>query len=303
MHHVATETIPFREWETWVRIASPEAPQPGAIPLIVLHGGPGIGHNYVRNIAELADAGRTVIHYDQLGCGNSTHLPDAPAEFWNPQLFVDEFLNLVEHLGLTEYHLLGQSWGGMLAAEIATRQPAGLRGLMICNSPASMQLWSEAAAELRAQLPADVQDALDRHEQAGTIFDPEYLSAADVFYQRHVCMLTPTPTDYQESVDQMEAEPTVYHTMNGPNEFHVIGSMRSWTIIDRLGAIDTPTLVVAGEHDEATPLTWQPFVDGISGATSHVFPDASHCAHLEHPDAFRSVIGEFLASHDPLHRS
>jgi L-proline amide hydrolase len=298
VHDLTTTTIPFREWETWVRVASPREPQSGALPLIVLHGGPGMAHNYVRNIAELADIGRTVIHYDQLGCGNSTHLPEAPLEFWNPQLFVDEFMNLVERLGLTQYHLLGQSWGGMLGAEIATRRPAGLRSLMICNSPASMRLWTEGAAELRSELPLDVQDALTRHEQAGTVLDPEYLVATDVFYQRHVCMVTPTPSDFQESVVQMEAEPTVYHTMNGPNEFHVVGSLRTWSIVDRLGLIDTPTLVVAGEHDEATPATWQPFVEGIAGATGHVFPDASHCVHLEHPDAFRSVIGEFLASHD-----
>jgi L-proline amide hydrolase len=188
----------------------------------------------------------------------------------------------------------------MLGAEIATRRPAGLRSLMICNSPASMQLWTEGAAELRGLLPPDVQDALTRHEQAGTILDPEYLAATDVFYHRHVCMLTPTPPDFQDSVDQMEAEPTVYHTMNGPNEFHVIGTLRSWSIIDRLAAIDVPTLVVAGEHDEATPVTWRPFVDGIAGATSHVFPGASHCVHLEHPDAFRSVIGDFLARHDSV---
>lgn len=298
MPHISTTTIPFREWETWVRITEPEHPRAGAFPLIVLHGGPGMAHNYVRNIGELASTGRTVIHYDQLGCGNSTHLPEAPAEFWNPQLFVDEFLNLVDHLGLTDYHVLGQSWGGMLAAEIATRRPAGLASVMICNSPASMQLWAEGASALRAKLPANVQDALTRHEEAGSILDPEYLRAADVFYKRHVCMITPNPVDFQESVDQMEAEPTVYHTMNGPNEFHVIGSMRSWSIIDRLGDISAPTLVVAGENDEATPETWQPFVDGIAGATSHVFPSASHCVHLEHPAEFRAVIGNFIASHD-----
>jgi L-proline amide hydrolase len=91
VHEVATMTIPFREWETWVRVASPREPRAGALPLIVLHGGPGMAHNYVRNIAELADAGRTVIHYDQLGCGNSTHLPESPAEFWNPQLCSTSF--------------------------------------------------------------------------------------------------------------------------------------------------------------------------------------------------------------------
>nr|MDT0525190.1 alpha/beta fold hydrolase [Streptomyces sp. DSM 41633] len=151
----------FRGHETWVQITTPESARPGALPLFVLHGGPGMAHNYVANIAALADeTGRTVIHYDQLGCGNSTHLPDAPAGFWTPQLFVDEFHTVRDALGIDRYHVLGQSWGGMLGAEIAVRVPEGLASLSICNSPASMQLWVEGAAELRAQLPPEVRSAL-----------------------------------------------------------------------------------------------------------------------------------------------
>ncbi|ARC56672.1 L-amino acid amidase [Frondihabitans sp. 762G35] len=299
MSIVTEDTMPFHEGETWLRVTEPETPTPGALPLIVLHGGPGMAHDYVKNLAALADeTGRTVVHYDQFGCGRSTHRPEAPASFWNADLFVEEFAALVEHLGFAEYHVLGQSWGGMLGAEIAVTRPVGLRSLAICNSPASMQLWVEGAAELRSALPAETQEALDRHESAGTTDDPEYLAATAVFYERHVCRITPTPQDFADSEAQMEHEPTVYHTMNGPNEFHVIGTMRDWTIVDRLGEVTAPTLVVAGEFDEATPATWQPFVDGIAGATSHVFPGASHCTHLEQPEAFRDVISGFLARND-----
>lgn len=298
MPTVSTLSIPFREWQTWVQVTTPEAPRAEALPLVVLHGGPGMAHDYVRNIAELADTGRTVIHYDQLGCGRSTHLPDAPSDFWTPQLFVDEFENVVRHLGFEKVHVLGQSWGGMLGAEIAVRRIARVQSLAICNSPASMQLWVEGASELRAQLPPEVLDALARHEADGTVADPEYLGAAEVFYERHVCRVIPTPLDFVDSEAQMEAEPTVYHTMNGPNEFHVIGTLRDWTVVDRLPAVDVPTLVVAGEFDEATPAAWQPFLDLIPGAVGHVFPGASHCTHLEQPEEFRAVIARFLQQHD-----
>lgn len=296
---VQTRTVPFRDHQTWVRITEPTTPRDGLLPLIVLHGGPGMAHNYVRNIAELADeTGRRVVHYDQIGCGNSTHLPEAPADFWTPALFVEEFHNLRAALGIEQYHLLGQSWGGMLGAEIAVLQPPGLASLSICNSPASMELWVAGAAELRAQLPPETQAALDRHEADGTVTDPEYLAATEEFYVRHVCRVVPPPADFVETVEQMEAEPTVYHTMNGPNEFHVVGTLRDWSIIDRLGSIAAPTLVVAGEFDEATPATWAPFVDRIPDVRSHVFADASHCSHLEKPAEFRAVIAEFLAAHD-----
>lgn len=297
---ITSRRVPFREHETWVRITTPETPNPAALPLFVLHGGPGMAHNYVRNIAELADeTGRTVIHYDQLGCGNSTHLPDAPAEFWTPALFVEEFHTVRAALGIDEYHLLGQSWGGMLGAEIAVRRPAGLKSLLICNSPASMELWMAGCAELRTQLPPDISAALTRHEEAGTVDDPEYLDATDEFYARHLCRVVPMPQDLTDTIAQMEAEPTVYHTMNGPNEFHVMGTLRDWSIIDRLPEITAPTLVIAGEFDEATPTAWQPYVDNIADAVSHVFPGTSHCSHLEKPTEFRAVVAAFLANHDP----
>lgn len=293
-----THTIPFGNAMTWAKVWTPEAPVPGALPLVVLHGGPGMAHNYLLNLAELTSTGRTVILYDQLGCGNSTHLPEADADFWVPQVFVDEFHNLLAYFDLDQYHLLGQSWGGMLGAEIAVRQPEGMASLAICNSPASMGLWMEAAAGLRSDLPTDVQEALTRHEAAGTVDHSEYKAAAAVFYERHVCRVSPMPQDFVDSEAQMEAEPTVYHTMNGPNEFHILGTLRNWSVITRLPQITAPTLVVAGEFDEATPATWAPFVSAIPTVTSHVFAGASHCSHLEQPEIFRATIAAHLAAHD-----
>lgn len=297
-HHmfmrVHESTIPFHDGFTWVRTSTPDAPRDLA-PVIVLHGGPGMAHDYVQNIANLADlTGRTVIHYDQIGCGRSSHHPDAPADRWTPEYFVEEFHSLREHLGIDSYHVLGQSWGGMLGSEIAVRRPDGLLGLMICNSPASMPLWSSEAGRLREALPEPARTALTEHEAAGTLDHPDYVHATRLFYERHVCRSVPMPQDFVDSETQMLADPTVYHTMNGPNEFHVIGTLRDWSVIDRLPQIQAPTLVVAGEHDEATPATWQPFRDLIPGAVSHVFPGASHCVHLEQPEAFLGAIADFL---------
>jgi L-proline amide hydrolase len=296
---VDTRKVPFHDLETWVQVTTPEHPVEGALPLVLLHGGPGMAHDYLRNLGALADeTGRTVVHYDQVGCGRSSHRPDAPADFWTPELFVEEFRNVVAALGLGRYHVLGQSWGGMLGAEIAVTRPEGLASLVISNSPASMQLWVEGANALRAQLPQETQDALDRHESDGTIDDPEYLAATQVFYERHVCRVVPMPQDFIDSEQQMLADPTVYHTMNGVNEFFVTGTMADWTVVDRLDAVVAPTLVIAGEFDEATPETWAPFVERIADVRSHVFAGASHCTNLEQPEAFRAVVSAFLAEHD-----
>ena len=147
-------------------------------PLVVAHGGPGCSHDYLLALAEIARSGRAVVHYDQVGGGRSTLLPDEGADFWTVDFFLDELDNLLGHLGIEDhYHLLGQSWGGMLAAEHAIRQPRGLVSLILSNSPASMDLWASEAAKLRAELPEEVAATLDRHEANDTTDDPEYLAA------------------------------------------------------------------------------------------------------------------------------
>jgi L-proline amide hydrolase len=153
----------------------------------------------------------------------------------------------------------------MLAAEHAVTQPKGLRALVIANSPASMELWVREANRLRDELPPQVQATLLRHERAGTTEDPEYKEAVRVFYDRHVCRVTPWPEEVARTFKAIDEDPTVYMTMNGPSEFHVIGNLKTWSIIDRLDRIRVPTLLISGRYDEATPAVVQPFADQDQG--------------------------------------
>jgi L-proline amide hydrolase len=239
------------------------------------------------------------VFYDQLGCGRSQHLPDAPHGFWRPELFCRELDALLAHLQISDrYHLLGQSWGGMLAMEHALRQPPGLRSLVIANSPASMRLWIQEANRLRRLLPEDVQQTLTRHEDAGTTDSEEYQQAMMRFYERHLCRIVPFPEELQRTFDLLEEDPTVYHTMNGPSEFHVIGTLTGWDITPRLNEIRLPVLVISGEYDEATPAVVSPLVDALPDARWELIEEASHSTHLEQPERFRELVAAFLDSHD-----
>ncbi|QOL13972.1 proline iminopeptidase-family hydrolase [Dickeya dianthicola] len=292
-YNVCEGYAPFREYQTWYRVCGDLASP--LTPLVVAHGGPGCTHDYVDAFRDLAQTGRPVIHYDQTGNGRSTHLRDKPTGFWQVALFLDELDNLLRHLGIAQrYALLGQSWGGMLAAEHAVRQPAGLQGVVIANSPASMPLWLSAAARLRAALPPAVQATLLAHEQAGMLDSDAYRAASQVFYQRHVCRLDPWPDEVKRTFAAMNDDPTVYHAMNGPTEFHVIGSMKDWSIIDRLHAINVPTLLISGEYDEAAPEVVQPFADRIRNSEWVIFKHSSHMPHVEERAACMAVVGEFL---------
>lgn len=279
------------DFRTWYRVTGDLG---AGVPLVALHGGPGAPHDYLLTVADLATSGRAVVHYDQLGCGRSQHLPDRGADFWTPQLFLAELDAVLAHLGIEAYDLLGQSWGGMLAAEHAVRQPEGLRRLVIADSPASMQLWSAEAGRLRAELPAEVAAALTEYEAREQYDAPEYLAAMQVFYDRHVCRVVPNPAEVTATFTAIEADPTVYHTMNGPTEFTVLGSLQGWTIIDRLELIDAPTLLVSGQYDEATRACVQPFADAIDDVAWVVFEHSSHMPHVEERELFMAVVGEFL---------
>jgi L-proline amide hydrolase len=182
----------------------------------------------------------------------------------------------------------------MLAAEHAVRRPPGLRRLVIANSPAAMSLWISAAAELRAKLPREVRETLTAHEEAGTTDTPEYKAATEEFYRRHMCRTDPMPAEVKQTFDWMDEDPTVYQTMNGPTEFHVIGTMRTWSVIDRLPAIAVPTLVINGAHDEATDDTVRPYVDHIPDARWIRFPDSSHLPHVEEREAYMTAVADFL---------
>ncbi len=265
------------------------------VPVVVCHGGPGGTHDYVRAFAALAHDGRQVALYDQVGNGRSQHLPDAPAVFWTVELFRTELNALVRQLGWDGgYHVLGQSWGGMLAMEHALEHPPGLRSIVVADSPASIPLWVEEANRLRADLPAEARDALARHEAAGTTDSREYLDAMDVFYRRHVCRLDPWPDDVVRTFAAIEQDPTVYGTMNGPSEFHVVGSIRDWQSKDRLGEIQVPTLLVSGRHDEATPRIVGEIHARIPGSEWVLFEDSSHMPHVEEPERCRAAVEAFL---------
>lgn len=211
--------------QTWYRVYGDLDPNnTSVVPLVVLHGGPGACHNYMMPLADLAVEGKDgsnapaipVILYDQIGNGLSTHYPEhmGDGEFWSMDLFIAELENLTRQLGISHrFDILGQSWGGMLAAELAIRQPPGLRRLVIADSLADMMLWVEAVNRLRATLPAEIQEVLTKCEEEGRTESEEYETACMSFYTQFLCRLDPWPQELSDSLEwAMKKDPTVYLT-------------------------------------------------------------------------------------------
>jgi L-proline amide hydrolase len=287
----------WRVGRTWYRVVG-DLDGGGKLPVVILHGGPGAAHDYCQPIADLSRSGRGCVLYDQFGCGRSQHWPDAPSSFWTVDLFKEELRTLTQHLGIDDgYIVVGQSWGGMLAMEHALEHPAGLRAIVVCDSPASMRVWVSEANRLRQLLPAGVNETLLRNERAATTDSAEYKAAVRVFDDHYVCRV-PRPACVEASFQQIDADPTVYHTMNGPSEFHVVGSLLDWDIRDKLPSISVPTLLVSGRYDEATPDMVSEIHGLIPGSAWALFEESSHMPHVEEPDAFLERVGVFLEGID-----
>jgi proline-specific peptidase len=263
----------------------------GGVPLLTLHGGPGAGHDYLESLEALA-ADRMVVFYDQLGCGHSDR-PDDPS-LWRMDRFVDEVDAVRSALGLEQIHLLGSSWGGWLAIEYMLSGARGVLGLVLASTSASVSQFVSEAERLKAALPPEVHETLRRHEDAGELHHPEYEDAVMEFYKRHLCRLDPWPGPLIRSVENLEGN-QVYETMNGPNEFYVIGNLKDWDRTGRLGEIGVPTLVTVGRHDEITPACAETIRRGIPDSEMRIFEESAHVAHLEETEAYVKVVADFMA--------
>jgi L-proline amide hydrolase len=192
------------------------------------------------------------------------------------ETFVEELDNLRAGLGLERIHLLGSSWGGMLALEYAFTGPEGLASLVLNSTPTSAPRWAEETLRLYGELPSGLDEK----------------AAEEEFKRRHICRLDPEP----EVLTRTRATfgLAVYTAMWGPTEYTVTGTLRDWEVIGRLGEIRVPVLVTSGRHDECTPALVEPLRAGIDGAEWVLFEESAHMAYLEEPERYLEVVRGFL---------
>jgi len=262
-------------------------------PLLAVHGGPGLPHNYISSLARLADE-REVIFWDQLGCGNS----ECPSnkELWTMERSVAEMDAVVRALGLKRFHVFGNSWGGMLAQQYALDVKSGAVSLTISNSIASIPQFSKMVARLKSELDPATQSAIDRHEAAGTTYSAEYQSAIRTWNETYLCRVRPWPRELEEAFQKMGSE--VFEMMFGLSDFHIVGTIRNWDVFDRLPEIALPTLVLAGRFDECAPEHMREMHQRIAGSRFELFESSSHMPFIEEPERFDQVMRDFLRSHD-----
>lgn len=263
------------------------------LPLLVVHGGPGLPHSYLRSLERLGDE-REVVFWDQLGCGASERPSDR--QLWTMQRSVAEMDAVVTGLGLNRFHVFGNSWGGMLAQQYALDVTSGAVSLIISNSIASIPQFSEMVARLKGELDPATQSAIDRHEAAGTTRTAEYQDAIRTWNETYLCRVRPWPPELLAAFAAMGTE--IFETMFGPSDFHIVGTIRDWDVFDRLAEIALPTLILAGRFDECVPEHMWAMHRRIPGSRFEFFESSAHMPFIEEPNKFDRVMRDFLRPHD-----
>lgn len=262
-------------------------------PLLVLHGGPGIPHDYLANLALLGDE-RPVVFYDQLGCGQS----DRPADpaLWTRERFARELAAVRAALGLDEVILYGHSWGSILAVDYlsgrAGERPRGVRGVILAGPALSIPRWVADSRRLMATLPPEVGQAIQEGERTGQTGTEAYQASTQVYYRHFVCRADPWPPELERAFAGMGAE--VYGSMNGPTEFTITGPLKDVDVTAQLRGLDLPLLFLCGEHDEATPEATRSYAALAPRADVLVIEDASHVANYDQPEAYLSALRGWL---------
>ncbi|HEY2071262.1 MAG TPA: proline iminopeptidase-family hydrolase [Rhizomicrobium sp.] len=267
----------------WRRLG--DGPKP---PLVLLHGGPGMGHDYLLPLGSLAQ-GREIIFYDQLGCGRS----DAPEE---PQLYtIEQFATrlevLREALKLPRIVLYGHSWGGILAIEyLASRKRLGVERLILSNALASARQANDGIFGLMSKMPGG--ERLVTLERGRDYGSPEYTTLANAFSDLHQCRADPKPPELEASIANAMQSPCVSIMAGGG--ITITGNLKNWDRRARLASFDMPTLIVTGEFDEIARDCHETMRDAIPGARLAVMPGCSHLLMSEAPVAYNTLLRNFI---------
>lgn len=252
------------------------------------------GHSgYLKGLGALG-AHRQVVRYDQLGCGASDR-PSSP-ELWTMARAVAELRDVIGAVSEQPVHLLGHSWGGLVALEVALADPQRVASLVLASTPVSIPDYETDMDRLRRELPRAVLDVLTAHENNGTTASDAYQGAVLEFRRRHLCRREPWSPEFLAQLAEANFE--VFTALWGTSPFAATGRLVGYDRTASLPSVRVPVLFTAGRYDTATPERAALHRRAVAEAELAVFEHSAHMAMLEEPEAFIETLGAFLARVD-----
>ncbi len=282
--------MPFEGFKTYYRIVG-EGTE-GKKPLVLLHGGPGSTHNYFEVLDKIAETGRQVIMYDQIGCGNS--FVEGHPELFNADTWIKELIELRKHLGLEEIHLLGQSWGGMQAIWYAIEyKPKGIKSYILSSTLSSAKLWEQEQKRRISYMNEEDQKALLEPDYDSK----EYADALDRFMKMY-CAGEVTEESPECLRRPKKSGSEAYVVGWGQNEFSPTGTLAGYEFTERLHEIKEPCLITSGAIDLCSPYIAKTMYDRIPNSKWELFEYSRHMPFVEENDKYMEVLIKWLDAND-----
>lgn len=265
------------------------------IKVLLLHGGPAMTHEYMEAFESFFPEKEIEFYeYDQLG----SYYSDQPTDtsLWTINRFVNEVEQVRTALGLdsSNFFLLGNSWGGLLAMEYALKYQQHLKGLIICNMMASCPDYGKYADSVLAKQmdPAVLKEIRDLEAQKKTD-SPRYMELLTAnYYTKHICRLPEWPDPVNRSLKHVNG--AVYTYMQGPSEFGIGGILANWDRKADLPKITVPTLTVGAKFDTMDPEHMRWMSTQVKNGQYLYCPNGSHLSIWDDQQVFMTGVINFI---------
>ncbi|WP_346934405.1 proline iminopeptidase [Clostridium sp.] len=286
--------MPFEGFKTYYRIVGEGSI--GKKPLVLLHGGPGSTHNYFEMLDKVAESGRQVIMYDQIGCGKS--FVEGHPELFNADTWIKELVELRKYLDLEEIHLLGQSWGGMQAIWYAIDyKPKGIKSYILSSTLSSAKLWEVEQKRRISYMDKKDQEALLNAVNTGDYSSEAYGVALDKFMKMYCAgKVTEDSPEYLRRPKKSGTE--AYIVGWGHNEFSPTGTLAGYEFTDRLHEIKESCLITSGAIDLSSPFIAKTMHDRIPNSKWELFQYSRHMPFVEENEKYIEVLNKWLEEND-----
>ena len=270
----------------------------GDIHLLALHGGPGGNHEYWEDAAEqLKKQGLNVqvTMYDQLGSLYSDQPdfsdPEIAKKYLTYEYFLDEVDEVRENLGLDNFYLIGQSWGGLLVQEYAVKYGQHLKGAIISSMVDEIDEYVDRVNELREKtLSPEAVAFMKECEAKNEYSNPKYQEYVQVMNEQYVDRKQPSKLYHLKDLGGT----AVYNVFQGDNEFVITGKLKDWHFRDQLKNIKVPTLITFGEHETMPIETAKTMNSLIPNSQLVTTPDGGHHHMVDNPDVYYKHLADFI---------
>lgn len=284
-------STPVGEFKVWTKRFG----RNDKIKILLLHGGPAMTHEYMECFETFFQReGFEFYEYDQLGSYYSDQPKDS--SLWTNERFVEEVEQVRKAIGAdsSNFYLLGNSWGGILAMEYALRYQHHLKGLLISNMMASAPEYGKYAQDVLAkQMDPQVLQEIRDIEAKNDFSNPRYMELLiPHFYKEHICRMKEWPDGLNRAMKHANGE--IYVMMQGPSEFGISGRLAKWDIKQRLHEISVPTLMIGARYDTMDPKAMEEQSKLVKNGQYLYCPNGSHLSMWDDQQVFMSGVIRFI---------